>query len=132
MHYLCLGYYDPDRFDELSDAEQEEVGRQCAPHDRALRDSGALRSVASLEHRTAVTVRPGADGPRVTDGPYAEAKEVIGSFFMIEAADLDEAVRIASLHPAARWGGHLGFAVEVRPIEVLDPVSPETVGSRGG
>jgi hypothetical protein len=117
--YLCLGYYDPAKFDELSEAEQEAIARECRPHDEALYASGRVVSVASLEHRTAVTLRPGRDGTSVTDGPFTESKEIIGSFFVIEAENLEDAVRLASLHPAAKWGEHLGFAVEVRPIEAF-------------
>ena len=53
----------------------------------------------------------------VTDGPFAETREALGSFFLIEARDRDEAVRIASMHPAARLNEHLGWGVEIRPIE---------------
>jgi len=122
MKFLCLGYYDPKAFDGMSDAEAEEIARSCAPHDERLRASGRLHAVASLAHRTAVTLRPSPDGVLRTDGPYTETKEIIGSFFIIEAEDLDEAVRIASLHPAAQWGAHLGFGIEVRPIEMFDEV----------
>ncbi|MFW6193064.1 MAG: YciI family protein [Gemmatimonadota bacterium] len=117
MRYLCLGYYDPAAYDALSDAEREELGRVCAPMDEELRATGRLRAVASLAHRASKVLRPAEDGPTVTDGPFAESKEVVGAFFVVEADDLDEAVEIASLHPAARWGEHLGWAVEVRPIE---------------
>jgi hypothetical protein len=118
MKYLCLGYYDPAAFESLSEAEQQAIAHECRPHDEALRATGRLRAVASLEHRTAVTLRPGREGTVVTDGPFAEAKEIVGSFFLIEAEDLEDAVRVAALHPAAKWGAHLGFAVEFRPIEV--------------
>jgi hypothetical protein len=120
MKYLCLGYYDPEKFDLLSDADQEEIGRECQRYDEALHKSGHLEMVASLEHRAAVTLRPRSGSPSAVDGPFSEAKEVIGSFFIVEAKDFDEAVQVASLHPAANWGGHLGFAVEVRPIEMLE------------
>lgn len=120
MKFLCLGYYDPAAFETLSEAEQEAIARECRPHDERLRASGRLVSLASLEHRKAVTLRPARGGPTVVDGPFAEAKEVIGSFFIIEADDMDEAGRIASLHPAARWGEHLGFGIEVRPIEFFE------------
>ena len=53
----------------------------------------------------------------VTDGPFAETKEQIGAFFIIEARDLDEAAEVASLHPAARLGENVGWAIEVRPID---------------
>lgn len=119
MKYLCLGYYDPEVFDALSEEEQEALARRCAPHDEELRATGRVLSLASLEHRAAATLRPGDDATAVTDGPFAETKEVVGSFFMIEADDMAEAVEIASLHPAARLGEEYGFAVEVRPIEFL-------------
>lgn len=120
MKYLCLGYYDAEKFDSLSEAEQEAIGSECQRYDEALRKSGHLVSVASLQHRAARTLRPANGRTSVHDGPFAEAKEVIGSFFIIEAKDLNEAIRVASLHPAANWGEHLGFAVEVRPIELFE------------
>ena len=126
MRFLCLGYYDAEKFDGLSAAELEAIGRECRPHDEVLRGSGHLVAVASLAHRTAATLRPRDGKTSVLDGPFAEAKEVIGSFFIIEAADLDEAARVASLHPAAKWGEHLGFAVEVRPIEFYEQLPPAT------
>lgn len=132
MRYLCLGYYDPDAFDELSDSDRKALGEECAPHDREFHASGRVHSVASLEHGRHVVLRPtdsgtsGTSGTSVTDGPYAESKELVGSFFIVEADDLEEAVRIASLHPAARIRADLGFAVEVRPIEVLGERSAET------
>jgi hypothetical protein len=117
--YLCLGYYAPAVFDELSEAEREAVARECAPDDEEFRATGRVLVVASLEHGTAASLRPSQGGTSVTDGPFSESKEIVGSFFMIEAEDLDDAVRVASLHPAARQGEHLGFAVEVRPIEIM-------------
>jgi hypothetical protein len=126
MRYLCLGYYDPEAFDALSEEDRAAVGAECAPCDRELHATGRVVSVASLKHGTHVVLRPSDSGTSVTDGPYAEAKELVGSFFIVEADDLDEAVRIASLHPAARVRADLGFAVEVRPIEILGERSPAT------
>ena len=123
MKYLCLGYYEPDKFDGMPEAAQEAIARECRPHDEKLYATGRVPLVASLEHRKAVTLRPGKNGPTVIDGPYSEAKEVVGSIFLVEADGLDEAVRIASLHPAANWGEHLGFAIEVRPIDYWDEPS---------
>ena len=119
MRYLCLGYYDPDAFDALGEEEREALARRCAPHDEKLRATGQVLSQASLEHGSWVALRPTASGTSVTDGPFTEAKELVGSFFIVEADDLEDAVEIASLHPAARLGEELGFAVEVRPIEFL-------------
>ena len=120
MKYLCLGYYEPDKFDGMPEAAQEAIARECRPHDERLYATGKVELVASLAHRKSASIRPGEKGPRVTDGPYTESKEVIGSFFIVEAGDLDEAVRIASLHPAAQWGAHLGFGIEVQPIDYWD------------
>lgn len=122
MRYLCLGYYEPERFDALPRAEQEAIASECRPHDEVLRRSGHLVAVASLEHRTAATLRPRGGKTAVTDGPFTETKELIGSFFIVEAKDLDEAIRVASLHPAAVIGEYVGFGIEVRPIETLEQV----------
>jgi len=118
MKYLCLAYYDPEKFDTLSEAERAVIAKECQRYDEELNKSGHLVSVASLAHRTAATLRPKNGRPTVTDGPFAEAKEVVGAFFIIEAKDMAEAIWVAGLHPAANWGEHLGFAVEVRPIEM--------------
>lgn len=119
MRYLCLGYYDPEVFDGLTDDERRALASRCAPHDEEFRATGNVVSLASLEHGVWATLRPTESGTSVTDGPYTEAKEVVGSFFILEADDLEEAVEIASLHPAALLGREFGFAVEVRPIEIM-------------
>jgi hypothetical protein len=56
----------------------------------------------------------------VTDGPFVETKEQVGGFFIIEARDLNEAIRVASKHPAANIGEQAGWAIEVRPIEMYE------------
>jgi hypothetical protein len=117
MRYLCMGYYAPERYDELSDEQRKELGERCRPHDERFNATGKVVHVASLAHGTGAHIRPGPSGPSVTDGPFAEAKEVVGSYFLIEADSLEDAVRIASLHPASQIGWELGFSMEVRPIE---------------
>jgi hypothetical protein len=57
----------------------------------------------------------------MTDGPFAETKEQVGGFFMIEAKDMDEAMSIASKHPAAHLGEQVGWGIEVRPLGVCGP-----------
>ena len=59
----------------------------------------------------------------VTDGPFAETKEQVGGFFIIEAQDLEDAVRVASKHPAALLGEQAGWGIEVRPIEMFEQQS---------
>jgi hypothetical protein len=118
MKFLCLGYYDEKKFDALPKSELDAIVSQCRTHDEELHKSGHLLSVASLESlRKAASIRPVNGKPTVTDGPFTETKEQIGAFFLIEAKDMAEAVRIASMHPAARLGEHVGWGVEVRGID---------------
>jgi len=108
MKYLCLVYLDEKRLPELPDED-------CVAFDTAIRASGhciaseALQSVA-----TATTVRVRNGRTAVTDGPFAETKEQLAGFYMIEAADLDEAIRLAAGIPPARVG-----SIEVRPIRSI-------------
>ena len=118
MKYLCLAYYDERAFEALSKPEFDAIVGRCPAHDAALRGSGRLVVQASLGSPRASTVlRPRNGKPVVADGPFVETKEQVGGFFIIEAADLDEAIRVASKHPAANIGERVGWAVEIRPIE---------------
>ena len=119
MKFLCLAYYDEKKFEALTEAEMAAIGRDCRPHDEDLERSGHLLEVASLAAtKDSVSLRPRNGKVTVTDGPYAETKELLGSYFLIEARDLKEAVQVASKHPAARLNEHLGWGVEIRPIEI--------------
>ena len=117
MKYLCLGYYEPEKFEALTEAERAVIGETCRPHDQALYSTGRVAVVASLEGVASKVIKRRRNRKEVVDGPFAEAKEMIGSFFIVEADSLDEAVEIAGLHPAANWGEHMGWAIEVRPID---------------
>jgi hypothetical protein len=116
VRYLVLAYGDRKKNEALSSAEFEAILAKCKPCDEELRSSGHLVSAESLEWDS-VTIRP-QDGKTVTtDGPYAETKEQIGGVIIIEARDMDEAVRIAKMHPAAQpWAEHLGWWIELRPF----------------
>jgi len=118
MKYLCLAYYDEKKFEALTEAEMAAIARDCAPLDEELQRSGRLLEVGSLAAtRDSVSLRPRGGKVTVTDGPYAETKEQLGSYFLIEARDRDEAIAVASKHPAARLNEHLGWGIEIRPIE---------------
>jgi hypothetical protein len=122
MKYLCLAYYNEKAFDALSKAEVDAIVSQCPAYDESLRMSGHLVIQASLgSTRATATVRPRNGKPSVTDGPFVETKEQVGGFFIIEARDLNEAIRVASKHPAANIGEQVGWAIEVRPIEAYEP-----------
>jgi len=121
MKFLCLAYYDTEKFAALPPDALQALVSQCPAHDAALRASGALRLQASLGELDATrTLRPGSGKPSITDGPFAETKEQVGGFFIIEADDMDDALRIAAKHPAALIGGDVGWAVEVRPVEYFE------------
>ena len=117
MKFICLAYYDEKAFKALPKAEVEAIVSQCPAYDQALRETGALLVQASLgKPAESVSIRPRQGKVEVTDGPFAEAKELVGGFFMIEAEDMDAAVVIASKHPAAHLGEHIGWGIEVRPV----------------
>ena len=108
MKYLCLVYVDENRLDELPDAD-------CVAFDRSLREGGrCLASEALQSVHTATTVRVRNGRLAITDGPFAETKEQLGGFYMIEARDLNEAIQVAARIPPARVG-----SVEIRPIRPI-------------
>jgi hypothetical protein len=108
MKYLCLVYGEEGALGRMDDAH-------CLAYDKSIRESGhciaseALESVASA---TTVRVRQGKVS--IVDGPFAETKEQLAGFYMIEAADLDEAIRLAARIPPAEVG-----SIEVRPIRPI-------------
>lgn len=115
MKYLCLAYGDRAKMETLTPAEFEALVVRCRAHDAELRASGHFVFAESLEW-DATTIRPHRGGPVTTDGPFVESKEQVGGLFVIEARDLNEAIRVASLHPAAHLGEGFGWGIEIRPI----------------
>jgi hypothetical protein len=117
MQYLCLAYYDPEKMAAMAPADMQALASQCSAKDAALAQTGCLVWSASLEGPLATfALRPRGGKPALTDGPYAEAKELVGGVILIEAASKEEAIRIASLHPAATLGESIGWGIEVHPI----------------
>ena len=108
MKYLCLVYGEEKKIGAMTDDD-------CMAYDQTLRNAGrCLASEALQPVRTAATVRVRNGKVSVKDGPFTEAKECIAGFYLIDAADLDEAVQIASKMPPAQVGG-----IEVRPVREL-------------
>lgn len=113
MKYLCLAYEAEKALDALSPDEWDALRRETLAYVEELKAGGTLVAAHALQSvRSAATVRRRNGGLSVTDGPFAETKEQLGGFFLVEARDFDEAVRIASRWPSARLG-----SIEVRPIE---------------
>jgi hypothetical protein len=118
MKYLCLIY--------LSEAHWHSCPDEtCAQYYEEVLKSGTLLAAEPLHAiDTATTVRVRHGEVLITDGPFAETKELLAGFYLIEARDLNEALRIAAGIPPARYG-----SVEVRPVRELQ-VDPVTAGGR--
>jgi hypothetical protein len=112
MRYLCLVYFEPVTFEGMPAEEGRTLNRDSLAYDDELRTSGHYIASNALQSvQSAVTVRVRNKRISTSDGPFAETKEHLGGFILIDAATLDEAVRIASGIPMAKYG-----SVEVRPI----------------
>ena len=115
MQFLLMIYNDDTLVEALPTGEADDMMRTCLVHADELRSDGHLLDSQQLESPdTAKSVRIRNGRMTVVDGPFAETKEMLGGFNLIEAADMDEAVRIASEFPWARTG-----CVEVRPVRDL-------------
>jgi hypothetical protein len=120
MLYLCLAYYDPARFAAMPPEAVQALVSQCPAKDAELRATGKLVASGSLAGADAAfAIRPRGGRAQVTDGPFTEAKEVVGGFFIVEAADRSGAERLAGLHPAATLGEGAGWGLEIHPIGML-------------
>jgi len=118
MKFMLVIYNDPKLYDALPKAETNGMMRDCLAHADDLRRDGRLQESQMLEDAgKAKSVRIRNGRTRVTDGPFSEAKEVLGGFNLIEARDMDEAVQIATEFPWARTG-----CVEVRPVRDIATV----------
>ena len=108
MKYLCLVYLDKVNWSACSDG-------LCAAYGKSLHEKGHLLAAEPLHSiETATTVRIRNGQLSLTDGPFAETKEMLAGFYLIEATDLNDAIRIASGIPPAKYG-----SIEVRPVRTL-------------
>ena len=119
MKFLCLGYYNEKKFAAMPKDDVDALVGKCRTHDEGLRNSGHLLLVASLAAtRETTSVRPKNGVPSVTDGPFAETKEQIGAFFIIEAANLARTPRASHRCTRPRTSARsVGWGIEVRPID---------------
>jgi len=117
MKYLCLVYVEPDAIPALSPTEKATLDRDSIAYDQELTRAGRYIVSDALEPTTtARTVRVRRGKAITTDGPFAETKEVLGGFILINAANMDEAIALATKIPMANHG-----AIEVRPIMKITP-----------
>jgi len=113
MKYLCMAYEEEGVLNRLSGSEWDALRTETLDYVEALRRSGHLVLTHALKSaQTATTLRVRQGKLSMVDGPFAETKEQLGGFFLVEAKDLNEALELAGKWPSARLG-----SIEVRPIE---------------
>ena len=116
MKYLCAVYLEPNALQGLSAGEQAKLNRDSLDYNDELAKKGHYIAASALQPpRTAKTVRHRGGKTQVTDGPYAESKEVLGGFILIEVRDMEQAVRIAENIPVGKFA-----SIEVRPEMKID------------
>src|SRR5687767_5678143 len=116
MRYLCLIYENEKGWESLPPGEMEAIMGEYFSFTDDIRKNGKYVAGEALQPTaTATTVRVRNGKVSTTDGPFAETKEQLGGFYMIEARDLNEAIQVAAKIPSARTG-----SIEVRPVEVFE------------
>jgi hypothetical protein len=114
MQYMILIYEDEKQFASLSEAEMNKVFADYMQYSKDLAAAGCLRGGAALQPiATATTVRVRGGKTATTDGPFAETKEQLGGYYIIDVANLDDAIKWAAKCPGAPTG-----SIEVRPVGV--------------
>ncbi|WP_214801382.1 YciI family protein [Exiguobacterium sp. s194] len=117
MMFLVTGYFNADKMNEKTDLEIDQIMATCEPHlqelyasEQVLMDMGLEPSMKQLKRESHQI--------SITDEPVTESKEVMGSAFLIEALDMEDAVRIASIHPTTQVpeAESLGWRLEIRPV----------------
>jgi hypothetical protein len=117
MKYLALVYYDEKDIYTRPQSEWAALNQECIECGEGLRDSGQMiGGEALLSVATATTVRVRNGKVITTDGPFAETKEQLAGFYLLEARDLNEAIQVAGKIPPAKYG-----SVEIRPVRSLEP-----------
>lgn len=117
MKYLCLVYYEEKIINAMSEQEWVALNQECIACGEGLRNSGHYLGGNALQPvNTAATLRIRDGKAQVTDGPFAETKEQLAGFYLLDARNLDEAIQHASKIPPARLG-----SIEIRPVRELQP-----------
>jgi hypothetical protein len=116
MQYMCLIYDNEQVWQGMSDDEKNAVYGEYGAFTQSIQESGNMVAGDALQPTsTATTVRVRDGETLMTDGPFAETKEQLGGYYLIEAKDADEALAIAARIPSAKYG-----SIEVRPVIVFD------------
>jgi hypothetical protein len=113
MEFMLVCYNDEKHWTALPKQEQDRIVNDCVAYADDLSKSGHLRAAGRLQPTdTARTVREGGGKSLITDGPFAETKEVLAGYYLVTCKDRDEALAIAARNPKLPYGG----SIEVRPL----------------
>lgn len=127
MKYICLGYIQPGRLENMTENERHAMLDECFAFDDELRANGNFAAGEALQPpATARTLHWKNGKVAVTDGPYAETREQLGGILVLEARDLDQAVQLVSRHPGVKYGPW-----EIRPAADLNAMVRESEHRRG-
>jgi hypothetical protein len=112
MQYLLMIYGNESHFEKMSQGEKDKILQEYGEYSKSIAGSGHMRGGNELDRISkGKTVRVRNGKRAVTDGPFAETKEQLGGYYLVEAKDVEEALGLAARIPSARWG-----SIEVRPI----------------
>ncbi len=122
MKYICFGYLDVENWAKKSESEQNALIDECLAYDDVLKKNGNWVGGEGLQGPdSATTLRYQNGKVSVTDGPYAETKELLGGLLIIEARDLNAAIQLISKHPGTKMGPW-----EIRPVEDMTEMIRES------
>jgi hypothetical protein len=125
MKFICLGHLDEKKWATLSSAQQLAAMDDCMAYDDILRKNGHFAGGEALDHATRARTIRWKDGPSVTDGPYAESKEMLGGILILEARDMAHAIELMSKHPGIKMG-----PFEIRPAADLSEMVRQSAERR--
>lgn len=122
MKYLVLCYYDVKKFEAMPKDRLEAMIAECQVRDIEFKATGKVDFVASQsEPKTWKCIRGAKDGgSETTQGPWAEAKEQVGAFFIVDAKDMDEALAVAMKHPGPHVAKYVGGGLEIRACDFYE------------
>jgi hypothetical protein len=122
MKFICLGYMEENKWGEMAESDRTVLMNQCFAYDDELRRGGHFMGGEALQSvRNAATLRYRHGNVTVTDGPYAETKEQLGGFLILEARDLNHAIQLMLKHPGVRFG-----PFEIRPVDEENCIAHKT------
>ena len=120
MKYICLGYYEPEKFEAMTEDQRHAMFDECFEYDDYLRANGHFGMGEALQPAaTALTLYWKNGKVATTDGPYTETKEQLGGFFVLEARDMNHALQLMSQHPALKYGS----SFEIRPVGDMSEIA---------